>query len=118
MTRNTGLRGYRPKQANEMAISRSTDNQNALKFTIDDWSLVKDLLKKSLSPNQIAKRMKLEESLSISHESIYNPPLMTDLGLIAESGILSWLYFNSGLSYGSNVTEKSVDLISDFNFKV
>lgn len=71
LKRNSGLRGYKPKQAQEKANTRAFDNKNAVKFTSEDWKLVRKLLTSDYSPAQIAGRTALEGSLSICHESIY-----------------------------------------------
>lgn len=72
LKRNTGLRGYRPKQAQELANSRVFGNTNACKFTDKDWEPVSELLMEKFSPEQIANRASLESTLNISHESIYS----------------------------------------------
>ncbi|MEZ5496731.1 MAG: IS30 family transposase [Gammaproteobacteria bacterium] len=53
-----GLRGYRPKQANEFAVKRKSDNAN--KITDFCWAYVTYLLKKKFSPEQINGRLKLD----------------------------------------------------------
>ena len=71
LKRNLGMRGYRPKQAQGLADSRSYGNENASKFTEKDWELVGELLKEKYSPEQIAYRTELEGTLDICHETIY-----------------------------------------------
>jgi IS30 family transposase len=65
LSRNTGSRGYRPKQACEMSAVRSHNSRNA--STLAPW--VKDeanaLLRVQWSPEQIASK------LPISHETVY-----------------------------------------------
>jgi len=65
LSRNTGSRGYRPKQACEMSAVRSQNSRNA--STLAPW--VKDeanaLLRVQWSPEQIASK------LPISHETVY-----------------------------------------------
>ena len=65
LSRNTGSRGYRPKQACEMSTYRSQNSRNA--STVASW--VKDeanaLLRVQWSPEQIASK------LPISHEAVY-----------------------------------------------
>jgi IS30 family transposase len=65
LTRNTGSRGYRPKQACEMSADRAQNSRNA--NTVAPW--VKDevnaLLRVQWSPEQIASQ------LPISHETVY-----------------------------------------------
>ena len=65
LSRNTGSRGYRPKQACEMSTYRSQNSRNA--STVASW--VKDeanaLLRVQWSPEQIASK------LPLSHETVY-----------------------------------------------
>ena len=69
--RNRGLRGYRPKQANELAVARRAACHNARRITEADWSLVEACLQEKLSPEQISGRLKSGGSGSISPEHIY-----------------------------------------------
>jgi len=65
LSRNTGSRGYRPKQACEMSADRAQNSRNA--NTVPAW--VNDqaqlLLQLQWSPEQIASK------LPISHETVY-----------------------------------------------
>jgi transposase, IS30 family len=65
LSRNTGSRGYRPKQACEMSADRAQNSRNA--STVAPW--VKEqanaLLRVQWSPEQIASQ------LPISHETVY-----------------------------------------------
>jgi IS30 family transposase len=65
LSRNTGSRGYRPKQACEMSADRAQNSRNA--NTVEPW--VKDevnaFLRVQWSPEQIASQ------LPISHETVY-----------------------------------------------
>lgn len=63
--RNSGLRGYRPRQACLLAEDRSFHSRNARQITHADWSCVKTYLKDQWSPEQIASEV------AISHETIY-----------------------------------------------
>jgi IS30 family transposase len=56
--RNTGQRGYRPKQADKFAIERKSNN--ATKLTDFCWAYVTYLIKKKYSPEQINGRLKLD----------------------------------------------------------
>jgi IS30 family transposase len=69
--RNRGLRGYRPKQANEMAIARRSLCSNAVRITDADWKLVDACLQEKLSPEQISGRLACSGALMISPEHIY-----------------------------------------------
>ena len=65
IARNSGLRGYRPKQANFLAQQRSTNSRNARQMDPSDWLLVERYLQSQWSPEQISAKV------PISHETIY-----------------------------------------------
>jgi len=65
IARNTGFRGYRPKQADHLAIVRSEGCRNAPRISAQVWNDVEKHLEKQFSPEQIAA------SINISHETIY-----------------------------------------------
>jgi transposase, IS30 family len=70
LSRNSGRRGYRPKQAHELATERKLA---AYRPRISDrtWARVERLLRQEWSPEQIAGRLKLEGQPAVSHERIY-----------------------------------------------
>ena len=61
--RNTGKRGYRPKQAHKFSIDRK--HNNAKKLTSFAWAYVAHLLNRKLSPEQITGRLKLLGFLNV-----------------------------------------------------
>lgn len=63
--RNSGLRGYRPRQACLVAEDRATNSRNARQITHSDWLCVEDYLRDQWSPEQIASEVPM------SHETIY-----------------------------------------------
>ncbi|MFZ5820171.1 MAG: IS30 family transposase [Chloroflexota bacterium] len=69
LKRNTGERGYRPKQAHEKALLRRQGKAQQ-RIAPATWSLVEKQLQEDWSPEQISGRLKLQ-GISISHESIY-----------------------------------------------
>jgi transposase, IS30 family len=69
LARNSGQRGYRPKQAQEKTDARKACNAKC--FDQADWDVVEACLKEGLSPEQISGRLGLTKALSISHEAIY-----------------------------------------------
>ena len=71
LRRNKGLRGWRPKQAQELRDERRQGCTNARQFTLTDWAEVEKLIQQDMSPDQAAQRLALEDSLQISHETIY-----------------------------------------------
>jgi IS30 family transposase len=70
LSRNRGGRGYRPKQADELARKRQQSRVKS-RITSEQWHGVEKLLAQDWSPEQIAGRLKLERQPSISHERIY-----------------------------------------------
>ena len=69
LCRNRGQRGYRPKQAHQMALGRRHSGQQRLRPA--DWTLVEEKLKLDWSPEQIAGCLKKSHAFQISHEHIY-----------------------------------------------
>jgi len=71
LKRNTGQRGYRYKQANEMAAQRRTVASSSPTRMIPGVVLmIEAMLLEKWSPEQISGRLKLS-GISVSHESIY-----------------------------------------------
>lgn len=71
MGRNSGQRGYRPKQAHEQALERQQACPNARQITPEVWALVEGRLREDHSPEQIAQSFRAEGQAQVSHESIY-----------------------------------------------
>jgi len=69
--RNTGKRGYRPKQANEKASQRKQLAYKAVKWTPNIENMIIKLLKEEWSPEQISAWLKTHKNISISHQRIY-----------------------------------------------
>ena len=63
--RNSGLRGYRPRQAEIICQQRSQESRNALQIDPMTRQLIAERLSLQWSPEQIAA------SLPVSHETIY-----------------------------------------------
>ena len=70
LKRNTGQRGYRPKQAHEKALARR-QGKSKERITPETWALVKERLRLDWSPEQIACWLKQYGDETISHEWIY-----------------------------------------------
>lgn len=70
LSRNKGLRGYRPKQAQELASSRRQNKQKP-RLSPSHWDRVKELLEEDWSPEQISHWLRNEENINVSHEWIY-----------------------------------------------
>lgn len=69
--RNSGKRGYRPRQAQQKATERWKGAAKAIKMTPDLKAIIKEKILLDWSPEQISGRFKLEGQYSISHERIY-----------------------------------------------
>ena len=68
--RNRGRRGYRPKQAEELATERRLAARTR-RIRPATWALVEALVRREWSPEQISGRLKLERQPAVSHERIY-----------------------------------------------
>ncbi|MBM3180076.1 MAG: IS30 family transposase [Chloroflexi bacterium] len=69
LKRNRGQRGYRPQQAQELAVQRRP--KAVARITVVVWATVDRLLRQEWSPEQISGRLKKEQGIRISHEWIY-----------------------------------------------
>lgn len=69
--RNTGKRGYRPKQAQRLSDERRVSAAKAIKITDEIKSWIVKLLNQQLSPEQVAAYLKRHKQLSLHHETIY-----------------------------------------------
>jgi IS30 family transposase len=70
LRRNSGRKGYRPHQADELAYDRQCEAYRS-RITWETWQEVERLLRQDWSPEQIAGRLKLENKATVSHECIY-----------------------------------------------
>ena len=71
MKRNTGRRGYRPKQAQIKASRRKQNAAKAIKMTDEVIVLVDEQIRLNLSPEQVSGWLKAQHGIHISHERIY-----------------------------------------------
>jgi len=72
--RNTGQRGYRPKQAHRNTLHRRHHARKAVKMTPETRSYIEEKLREDFSPEQIAATMKRDPNWigsTVSHERIY-----------------------------------------------
>ena len=68
LKRNRGQCGYRPQQAQHLAMER---RQKAVpRITRETWVVVERLLRQDWSPDQISGRLKKEQKVYLSHEWI------------------------------------------------
>lgn len=71
LKRNTGQRGYRPKQAHIKAVRRREWATKAIKMTVDVICLIEAKIALEWSPEQVSGWLAKEQNISLSHERIY-----------------------------------------------
>jgi IS30 family transposase len=71
ISRNSGLRGYRPKQAQRFTRIREESKHGPYKLNPVVMSMISERLELKWSPEQISHRLKLEGAADISTEAIY-----------------------------------------------
>ena len=69
--RNSGLRGYRPEQANQQALTRRKEAAKAIKMNPELVAEIEVLIRLEWSPEHISGRLLAEQGKRISHERIY-----------------------------------------------
>ena len=62
---------YRWTRAQEQANGRRSRSRRNSRFTDEQWQLVEQLVQADVSPEQISGRLRCDQVLSISHETIY-----------------------------------------------
>jgi len=62
---------YRPPLADWYARGRRSHSRRKRQFTLAQWAQIQGLLREDWSPEQIAGRLRLDQELAISHETIY-----------------------------------------------
>ena len=71
LQRNTGMRGYRPKQAQSFTDKRRQNAYKTRKLTDEIVGHIKTLIKQELSPEQITGYLLKHKGLRLHHETIY-----------------------------------------------
>lgn len=71
LNRNTGRRGYRHKQADELANQRRFESRRREKFTSEVQEAVEYYLREDYSPEQVTGYMRRQGEATVSHERIY-----------------------------------------------
>jgi len=69
--RNLGKRGYRPKQAGEMARKRRLKAHKAIRMTPDITIMIERLIRQELSPEQVCTYLASQGMVKLHHETIY-----------------------------------------------
>ena len=67
--RNRGKKGYRPRQAHQMALSRR--DKAIPRLSQEDWEMIEGLVCQDWSPEQIHTRLLDAQGIQVSHEWIY-----------------------------------------------
>jgi IS30 family transposase len=73
LTRNRGLRGYRPKQAQIKSDRRKQQAFKAVKMTADVINLIEGQVRLDWSPEQVSGWLDKVHGTRLSHERIYQP---------------------------------------------
>lgn len=71
ISRNTGRRGYRHKQADRLARERHKTKPKSLKLTNEIKLIIGSYIVQEWSPEQVCGRLKKEEVVDLHHETIY-----------------------------------------------
>jgi IS30 family transposase len=69
LKRNHGQRGYRPKQAHNLAMSRRKQGQRRIQA--ETWALIEAKIRLDWSPEQISGWLLKHDGIQVSHEWIY-----------------------------------------------
>lgn len=69
LCRNSGLRGYRPKQAHHKALSRR--NHSRARIMPEIWEMIESKLRLEWSPEQVSGWLQRRFAIQVSHEWIY-----------------------------------------------
>jgi len=67
--RNSGLRGYRPKQAHHKALNRR--NHSRARIMPEIWEMIETKLRLEWSPEQVSGWLQRHHAIQVSHEWIY-----------------------------------------------
>ena len=70
LQRGCGLRGYRPKQADDLAGVRKQKRYRP-RIAATTWAVIEQLLRQDWSPEQVSGWLAKEKQLQVSHERIY-----------------------------------------------
>ncbi len=71
LNRNRGQRGYRPRQADQLANEGAAASRRRPRITTRQWTEISRLIRLDWSPEQISARAALEGTLAISPEWVY-----------------------------------------------
>jgi len=69
LSRNSGRRGYRPKQAHHKAVRRR--NHSRIRILPETWEMIETRLRLEWSPEQVSGWLHRHHAIQVSHEWIY-----------------------------------------------
>ena len=101
LARNTGLKGYRPRQACLLAEKRSQGSRNATQITAADWGKTVNCLLEKWSPVHIETRAQ------VGHWEGY-----TVIGAHHKQAVVTLVERKSGYALIAKVINKTSDLVS------
>ena len=70
LARNRGERGYRPKQAQQLAVGRKPLHVTT-RIAQETWALIESYVRQDWSPEQVSGWLSNEQHIEVSHERIY-----------------------------------------------
>lgn len=70
LARGRGRRGYRPRQADQLASARKQKRYRR-RITAATWGLIESLVRQDWSPEQVSGWLATEKGVRVSHERIY-----------------------------------------------
>ena len=71
LSRNSGLRGYRPRQAHQKALARRHVGRGGTEVSPSTWAFCRQLIEAGYSPQQAAGRAKKMGQGMVSHKYTY-----------------------------------------------
>jgi IS30 family transposase len=71
LNRNTGLKGYRAKQAHRLAVERRQQAYKTVKVNDTVYEWIAQLIRQELSPQQVSDYLRRHKGISLHHETIY-----------------------------------------------
>ena len=71
LRRNSGLKGYRPRQAQRLSDRRRREAHKSIKVNDEVWGWIVELLQQELSPQQVVAYLRRHKGVSLHHETVY-----------------------------------------------
>ena len=71
LRRNSGLRGYRPRQAQRLSEQRRREAYKSIKVNDEVWGWIVEWLQQALSLQQVVAYLRRHKGVSLHHETVY-----------------------------------------------